>query len=130
MPMDKERRRVAARIGASIRAIRTRNKVPQSALATALDISFQMMQKYESGVSPIPADRLIQVSEALSTSIEDVLDLPPSGRFKRAVDTSEVVLAKSDEEKKLLSLFQALESVSAQRTVLNLLTLLADKSRR
>ncbi len=122
--MDKERRQEAARIGASIRAIRTRKKVPQSALATSLDISFQMMQKYESGVSPIPADRLIQVSEALATSVEDVLDLPSSGRIKRAVEAPKL-FAQSADEKKLLSLFRDIESVSAQRTVLNLMSLLA-----
>ena len=128
--MDKERRQEAARIGASIRAIRAGQKVPQSALATSLDISFQMMQKYESGVSPIPADRLIRVSEALSTSIEDLLGLPPSGRFKRSTEPAKVGIVLSAEETKLLSLFKELESVSAQRTVLNLLTLLSAKAKR
>jgi transcriptional regulator with XRE-family HTH domain len=61
-------------IGRSIRRERLLKGLTQSRLAHAVDISFQQLQKYESGLNRIPASRLVCIAQTLHISIDTFFD--------------------------------------------------------
>jgi transcriptional regulator with XRE-family HTH domain len=61
-------------IGTNIRSHRERLGVSQVALGNAIGVSFQEVQKYEDGKSPIAASRLIKVSVVLKVPLSKFLD--------------------------------------------------------
>ena len=56
-------------VGQRVRAQRLLKGISQQALAGALDLTFQQVQKYERGVNRIGAGRLSQIAAVLGTSI-------------------------------------------------------------
>lgn len=64
-------------IGRRIRARRMECGLSQTALAEKLEISFQQVQKYESGVNRVGAGRLQRVCEALQVPITFFYDPEP-----------------------------------------------------
>jgi transcriptional regulator with XRE-family HTH domain len=56
-------------VGQRVRAQRLLKGLSQQALADALDLTFQQVQKYEKGVNRIGAGRLSQIATVLGTSI-------------------------------------------------------------
>jgi len=60
-------------IGARIRLFRIRGKISQEALANQLGVTFQQVQKYESGRNRLSAGGLIVVANALGSTIGDLL---------------------------------------------------------
>lgn len=57
-------------IGARIRGRRTAMKMSQSALAEAIGVRFQQIQKYERGMNRVSAGRLLDVAKALQVSLD------------------------------------------------------------
>jgi transcriptional regulator with XRE-family HTH domain len=55
-------------VGRQVRLIRLQNKMTQYALADHLGISFQQMQKYETGQNRISASRLFAISQIFACS--------------------------------------------------------------
>lgn len=68
---------VDAYVGARIGLRRSALGLSQSALAQQLGISFQQVQKYETGQNRISASRLHRVATVLATSVEAFF--PPTG---------------------------------------------------
>jgi transcriptional regulator with XRE-family HTH domain len=64
------------RIGSQIRDYRTMSGLSQNALATALGISHQQLQKYETGTNRISASRLWHCAEVLGVRITDFFEPP------------------------------------------------------
>ncbi len=62
-----------ASIGAKLRFHRERLGLSQRALGEAIRVSFQQMQKYEEGRSPIAVSRLAQVSVVLKIPLASFL---------------------------------------------------------
>ena len=60
-------------IGALIRAKRQESGVGFRELAEALDMSEQMLQKYETGVSAISVIKLVKIAETLRCKTTDLL---------------------------------------------------------
>ncbi len=56
-------------VGARLRARRTLLGMSQTALGDAMEISFQQLQKYESGSNRISASRLCEISKLLDVDI-------------------------------------------------------------
>jgi transcriptional regulator with XRE-family HTH domain len=56
-------------VGARIRLRRTLLGISQVALAEALGLTFQQVQKYEKGVNRVSSSRLVDIANALDTSI-------------------------------------------------------------
>lgn len=56
-------------IAKRIRDARLQKNVGQVALADAIGVTFQQVQKYEKGTNRISASRLYQISQALETPI-------------------------------------------------------------
>lgn len=62
-------KRVDSHVGGRIRKRRTLLGLTQEQLAAALDISYQQVQKYETGANRVSAGRLYQISQELSVEV-------------------------------------------------------------
>lgn len=70
---------VDVHVGALIRARRKEIKLSQQALAAALGLTFQQVQKYESGHNRISASKLYAASKVLNMPVSAFFnDLPPA----------------------------------------------------
>jgi len=67
--MGKLAKRVDAYVGERIRARRTSLGLTQEHLANALQISYQQVQKYETGANRVSAGRLFELARILETDI-------------------------------------------------------------
>ncbi|MGD9649372.1 MAG: helix-turn-helix domain-containing protein [Dongiaceae bacterium] len=65
---------VDAHVGSRLRYLRSVTGISQEKLADALGITFQQVQKYESGANRIGASRLFDISQVLSTPINFFFD--------------------------------------------------------
>lgn len=67
-------------IGVQIRLRRSAIGLSQEALAAAIGVTFQQIQKYEKGVNRVSAATLVRMAEALEV---DVSSLMPRGRTEK-----------------------------------------------
>jgi len=72
-------------VGNRVRERRRALGMSQGALAKALGVSFQQVQKYERGANRISSSRLVRTAAALELGVQDLLDpeaneLPPDAR--------------------------------------------------
>lgn len=67
-------------IGQNIRFQRLRRFMRQTQLAAAIGVTYQQVQKYENGISPIAASRLFQVSRRLGVSPDTLFEGVGSSR--------------------------------------------------
>ena len=101
-------RRVDDHVGARIRLRRTLLGLTQEQVAAALNISYQQIQKYETGANRVSAGRLFQIAQRLGVDITyffDGLDpnlapkgLPHGGRNRAAIDLVRNFLEIPDED--------------------------------
>ncbi len=61
-------------VGANMRKFRTDRLITQMKLAEPLKISFQQIQKYETGANRISASRLWQIAHLLDKDIQDFFE--------------------------------------------------------
>jgi transcriptional regulator with XRE-family HTH domain len=61
-------------VGAKIRIFRTNRGLSQTALAEAIGVTFQQVQKYESGVNRVGAGRLSRIADVLGVSISQLFE--------------------------------------------------------
>jgi len=59
--------------GARLKALRKAKRWSQKELAGKVDIRFQQLNKYESGLNVPPADMLVKLADALATSVDYLL---------------------------------------------------------
>ena len=65
-------------VGRRIRLRRTLMGMSQEKLGTAVTLTFQQIQKYESGANRVGSSRLFQFSKVLSVPVSFLLDdIPP-----------------------------------------------------
>jgi transcriptional regulator with XRE-family HTH domain len=67
-------------VGLTLRRLRNQRKLSQTALADALGVTFQQIQKYERGTNRIAASTLVRAARALDVRPADLLpaaDAPP-----------------------------------------------------
>lgn len=105
---NKLNRRVDDYVGTRIRLRRTLLGLTQEELAAALSISYQQIQKYETGANRISAGRLFQIAQRLGIDVSyffDNLDpnsipkgLPHGGRNRVAIDLVRNFLDIPDED--------------------------------
>lgn len=117
---DKGPHPVDVHVGSKIRQRRTMLGVSQEKLADSLDLTFQQIQKYETGRNRVSASRLYQIGEILETDVshffsgyndnEKVIGLSENGQ-------SEYV-AKKDimNDKETLDLIKAYYSIDDEKT--------------
>jgi transcriptional regulator with XRE-family HTH domain len=61
-----------AQIGARVAAIRRAHGLSQDALGAVLGVSFQQIQKYETGRNRISAGRLVEIAKRFNVSFADL----------------------------------------------------------
>ena len=67
--MGKVAKRVDDHVGERIRERRTMMGLTQEHLAKALDISYQQVQKYETGANRVSAGRLFEIAKRLEVDV-------------------------------------------------------------
>jgi transcriptional regulator with XRE-family HTH domain len=72
MPVRARDRHIDEKIGATIRMQRVKRKMSQSNLGDAIGVSFQQIQKYESGRNSIAATRIGDLCRVLEISPNDL----------------------------------------------------------
>ena len=115
-------RRVDDYVGARIRLRRTLLGLTQEDLAAPLAISYQQVQKYETGTNRVSAGRLFELANVLDTEIayffDDLdpalagKDLPHGGRNLIAIDLVRnfLEIASEDQRTALANLVRTLRS--------------------
>ena len=61
-------------VGANIRFCRIAKKLTQTKVALALDLTFQQMQKYESGFNCLNSYRLVQLATFFKVGVQDLVN--------------------------------------------------------
>ena len=105
-------KRVDDHVGQQIRKRRNLLGMTQEELARALKISYQQVQKYETGANRVSAGRLYEISEKLGIEVsyffEDASDATPIEREHGGKTRSTVDLVRSFDEIKSSGLRSAL----------------------
>lgn len=116
-------RRIDQHIGSRLRLRRTLLGMTQEQLASALEISYQQVQKYETGANRISASRLHEIGQMLQTDVsyffeglaEDAMgqELPHGGRNRIAIDLVRNFLEITNEDQRaaLATLVKTLKPV-------------------
>ena len=103
-------RRVDDHVGARIRLRRTMLGMTQEQLAAALGISYQQIQKYETGANRVSAGRLFEIGQRLGVDVASFFEgvdptavskgLPHGGRNRVAIDLVRNFLEIANEEQR------------------------------
>lgn len=103
-------RRVDDHVGSRIRLRRTLLGLTQEQLSASLNISYQQIQKYETGANRVSAGRLFQIAQRLAVDVTyffEGLDpelmpkgLPHGGRNRIAIDLVRNFLEIADEDER------------------------------
>jgi len=67
-------KRIDAHVGERIRLRRTEAGLTQEQLASALDISYQQIQKYETGANRVSAGRILEIARKLGVEVGDFFE--------------------------------------------------------
>lgn len=115
MPASTSKTSVNLEIGQRITEARKRQQLSQRDLAYRLDISYQMLQKHERGVTPLSVDRMLAIAEVLACPVSDLFPEPKSSRkFKE-------LLPDGEEEREMLRAFRKLPNNLLRARFLDLL---------
>ncbi len=112
-------------VGQRIREFRILRGLSQSQLAYKINLSYQQLQKYESGRSQITLNRLYQISQALDVPVSAFL--PEEKQFKVAqgggeyIKNDRILLKVSKEEAILVSSYRKMEKKEIRECLLSLM---------
>ena len=112
-------------LGRNLRTARSAAGKSQSEIAEYLDLTFQQVQKYESGANRIPLDRLVSLAAYLEVPLSQFID--PSAR-----DSEFQSLAAQFSTKEFHTLMEAwvvLKDRAARAALINLVKCMANLSR-
>jgi transcriptional regulator with XRE-family HTH domain len=115
-------------VGLAVRARRKEMGLTQSDLARAIGITFQQVQKYESGHNRIPAGRLSAIAQVLQVPISHFFQLVDGANTERlplADGLSELLRLPGASE--LLRQYAELKSDAHRRSILKFVRALAAK---
>lgn len=111
-------------LGEAIRARREALGMTQQQLAEAAEVSYQQLQKYESGFNRVSFSRLVKISRALGASVADLTSvLDGAGEARAAVIEHDRFRSLPDVER-LLRLYASLPP-SGRAALLQLLNSVA-----
>ena len=109
-------------IGNKIKNLRKERGLTQSNLAEILNITYQQVQKYESGRSNINISKLIEICKALKIPITFFFSQTESDKIADSGNKNEYNTGKtvyiSKEEEKLLLLFRQIHNKEIQAGIL------------
>ncbi|MDR2074752.1 MAG: helix-turn-helix domain-containing protein [Holosporales bacterium] len=110
-------------LGKKLRSKRKELKMTQKELASFIGVTFQQLQKYESGQSTISIMMLIKLCEVLKVGINYFIPdkcLGLSDVNTQLEDNYNETLASEDLEKKLINMFKSINDKRIKKSVLAL----------
>jgi transcriptional regulator with XRE-family HTH domain len=128
MPRKRTQSIAEKRIDVNLRAARLERGLSQTQLAEKIDITFQQLQKYETGVNRVSASTLAQLAFVLGCSIDWLL----KGVFEQGVnagssaDTRVWAIIATSEGMDLLKAFARIGNRKVRRRVMELAVAVAD----
>jgi transcriptional regulator with XRE-family HTH domain len=111
-------------IGEIIRKRRIALGITQEQLAEVLDVSYQQVQRYESGVNKLNVEKIQLVAEALSFPL---ISFFTAGHEDKVAETSPSYGNRPDEEKTLLKYFRRIKDPNDKEMVIDVARLAAKK---
>ena len=124
MPSLGERDDIDAYVGSRISLRRSAMGLSQTALARELGVSFQQVQKYETGTNRISASRLHRVAMVLGTSVESFFP-ETDGRIDPSDGAMLRVLTATADGRALALDFPQIEQAEVRRAVARIVGALA-----
>lgn len=128
---DKAPHKVDVVVGARVRARRKEMSLSQTELAESVGVTFQQIQKYESGANRISSSKLYEISKVLQVSIQYFFDFPEERPESFSVSSSEenvINFLYTAEGVELARTFTAIRNGRKRRGILSLIRTLADDS--
>lgn len=113
-------------VGTRIRGRRVALKMSQEALAAAIGVTFQQLQKYEGAANRVSASRLYQIAQTLKVEPSYFFEASRTG--KRAAETEMdrlTALIQSDEGQALNKAFQRITNRSLRKSIVALVANIA-----
>lgn len=114
-------------IGIRIKMRRKELKISQERLGEMIDVSYQQIQKYESGKDRVRADRLRDIASALNTDIAYFFEKDAEFEVREETPVYNDLKGLSPDEKELVRCFRAIEDMEYRKIFLHLLMKAADK---
>ena len=115
-------------VGWRVRSLRERSGISQAALARRLGVSFQQLQKYESGKNRISAGRLKMVAELLELPLDSFfLSEEPGKEMGKGPYPTSKEFRDSVEGLELMRAFRRIPSSQTRERVLALVKTLAEE---
>lgn len=108
-------------VGELIRRLRDEKGITQMELAEMVGVSYQQIQKYEKGKSSISLCRLKQIADALDVPIVALLQ---KGEY--ASESPAVYRSLSEDEERLLKLWENLKNKKLKKLILELIEEISD----
>lgn len=130
--MPKQTTDVDRLVGLRITALRKARGLSQTALGTAVGVTFQQVQKYEKGTNRISASRLQQISKMLGVPVAFFFDGAPADEtigngFAEAPATTYVAdFLATSEGVQLTKAFVRIKSPRVRRRIVDLVESLGD----
>lgn len=109
-------------IGRNIKRTRVESGQTQKQLSERLDVTQQMVQKYEKGTASITLDRLKEIAKALGCEASELMEAPDSPPNKRKPERARPL---TGQEKELLAEFAKIKDLSRKRLALHVLRVFA-----
>lgn len=106
-----------AHIGQKLKALRTLKNITQEELAISLGITFQQVQKYETGSNRISATRLYAIAKKLDVNIVDFYE---GYEAESAVSSFLIDIERDKELAALIRIWQGIKSKQLKKTLLKL----------
>jgi transcriptional regulator with XRE-family HTH domain len=117
-------------IGRAVRSHREERGISQQVLARKIGVSFQQLQKYESGSNRISAGRLAQIAQALSAPMNAFFaKATQTPTFEKGLSEADLELLefqRSAEGRELLLAFQSIRHRGTRRRIIHLVRTVAD----
>ncbi len=110
-------------VGARIRLRRRMHGVNQEALANALGVTFQQIQKYERGANRVSASALVWIAASLDTTVAELVGEDGAGQTSAALLPYVTVPGAMD----LLESFAAIQDARCRRLVSEMARVLAQR---
>lgn len=116
-------------IGRLIKRFRFRKGLSQMGLAELIGVSYQQIQKYESGKSSISIERLFDIAEALDIPVTRFF---PSEKEVLSESVAKVTVEESpygeltEDEKRLLEFFRKIKDRNTKKAILKILEEIKD----
>ncbi len=120
-----------AYVGSRISARRAALGLSQAALAQTIGVTFQQVQKYESGTNRVSASRLHAIAVALAASIATFFPPPASGdaapdpEIDRPLELKLRLMLGMAEGRAIVESFPAIADASSRRAVARIVRALA-----